>query len=80
MSRRCRSIAVFALTLAFGCRQSARPTDTAPEHRGPRALRDVSYERTPARRERGRYLTEGVLQCFAGHSDRDIVVAREGTQ
>jgi hypothetical protein len=44
---------------------------TPPERRGPRPLRDVTYERTPARRERGRYLTEGVLQCFLCHSDRD---------
>ena len=36
-----------------------------------RPLRDVRFERTPARIERGRYLAEGVLQCFNCHSDRD---------
>jgi hypothetical protein len=36
-----------------------------------RPLRSVSYERTDSRRERGRYLTEGVLQCFICHSERD---------
>jgi mono/diheme cytochrome c family protein len=37
----------------------------------PRALRDVVFERTPERRERGRYLVNGLLQCFACHSERD---------
>jgi mono/diheme cytochrome c family protein len=36
-----------------------------------RPLRNVAFERTEARRERGRYLAEGVLQCFNCHSDRD---------
>jgi mono/diheme cytochrome c family protein len=36
-----------------------------------RPLRDVRFEPTPARLERGRYLSEGVLQCFLCHSDRD---------
>jgi mono/diheme cytochrome c family protein len=42
-----------------------------PERRGPRPLRDVIYERSDARRARGRYLTESVLECFLCHSDRD---------
>ena len=29
------------------------------------------YARTPARVARGRYLAEGILQCFVCHSDRD---------
>ena len=37
----------------------------------PRALRDVVYERTPQRVERGRYLAQGLLQCFLCHSERD---------
>lgn len=37
----------------------------------PRPLRDVTFTRTAARLVRGRYLTEGVLQCFMCHSDRD---------
>jgi len=40
---------------------------------GPRArkLRNVSYQRTQSRLERGRYLVEGPLACFRCHSDRD---------
>ena len=37
----------------------------------PRPLRNVTFKRTAARLARGRYLTEGVLQCFMCHSDRD---------
>jgi mono/diheme cytochrome c family protein len=36
-----------------------------------RALRDITVSRTPARVERGRYLSEGLLQCFVCHSERD---------
>jgi len=36
-----------------------------------RPLRDIAFERTPARIERGRYLAEGVLQCILCHSERD---------
>ncbi len=36
-----------------------------------RPLRNTTFERSEARRERGRYLAEGVLQCFNCHSDRD---------
>jgi mono/diheme cytochrome c family protein len=40
---------------------------------GPRSrpLRDTQFARTPQRRERGKYLAEGVLACFRCHSDRD---------
>ena len=75
MSRRCSTIALLIASLltAAACTRQQPPEQKAapPERRGPRALRDVTYERTPARRERGRYLTEGVLQCFVCHSDRD---------
>lgn len=36
-----------------------------------RALTDVVFERTEARLERGKYLAEGLLQCFICHTDRD---------
>ena len=36
-----------------------------------RALTDRTFERTEARVERGRYLTEHLLQCFICHSERD---------
>jgi mono/diheme cytochrome c family protein len=31
----------------------------------------AKFDRTPVRLERGKYLTEGILQCFICHSDRD---------
>ena len=75
MSRRCPTIALLIASLfTAACRQQPPPTaqNSSPAaRRGPRQLRDVTYERTDARRERGRYLTEGVLQCFMCHSDRD---------
>jgi mono/diheme cytochrome c family protein len=36
-----------------------------------RPLRDVHFESTPKRRQRGQYLVEGPLACFRCHSDRD---------
>jgi mono/diheme cytochrome c family protein len=73
------AVASLLLTLVIvsigGCQrksasdQSVNPTP--PAATGPRALRDVKFDRTPARLERGRYLTEGLLQCFVCHSDRD---------
>ena len=36
-----------------------------------RALTDRQFTSTPARIDRGRYLAENVLNCFACHSDRD---------
>lgn len=62
------------LTIA-GCRRQSVSTQVqnpppAPAS-GPRALRDVKFERTQARLERGKYLSEGLLQCFVCHSDRD---------
>lgn len=54
-----------AIAIAAGCRGKPSPPAFA------RPLRDVRFARTPARVERGRYLAEGVLQCFHCHSDRD---------
>jgi mono/diheme cytochrome c family protein len=36
-----------------------------------RPLRDIKYERTAERIERGEYLTNGILKCFVCHSPRD---------
>lgn len=72
MSRRCLTIAL--LILAAACNRQPPPPEqkaSPSARREPRALRDVIYVRTPARRARGRYLAEGVLQCFMCHSDRD---------
>ena len=49
----------------------AKPLPEAVRGSQPRELRDIKYERTPERLERGKYLTEGLLQCFNCHSDRD---------
>ena len=37
----------------------------------PRPLRTLVVARTSERVERGRYLSEGLLQCFICHSERD---------
>lgn len=44
---------------------------SAPLVRSARAIRAEPFERTEARIARGRYLAEGILQCFICHSDRD---------
>lgn len=63
------------LLLTAACHRTvpapAKPPAEQSKPFQPRALRDVVFERTPARLERGRYLTEGLLQCFICHSDRD---------
>ena len=63
------------LTLFAACHRTlpapVKPATEQSKSFQPRALRDVVYERTPARFERGKYLTEGLLQCFICHSDRD---------
>lgn len=64
------SLAV-ALGLGLGlaaCTPSPRPE---PARSWARPLTDRRFERTPERRERGRYLAEGVLQCAICHSERD---------
>ena len=49
------------------------PVAGAAEPGYPRArpLTDRTFESTPVRIERGRYLTEHLLQCFVCHSERD---------
>jgi len=56
----------------MACRRASNaPPAPLPKSTFARPLRDVRFERTPKRLERGRYLAEGVLQCFVCHSDRD---------
>jgi mono/diheme cytochrome c family protein len=49
-----------------------------------RTLTDRHFETTPARLERGRYLTEGVMGCFDCHSEHDLSLPgeppKEGTK
>jgi mono/diheme cytochrome c family protein len=70
------SCLVLMLILISGCHRDSRvsaPKSIAEQKKTfqPRALRDVVYEQTSARLARGEYLTEGLLQCFICHSDRD---------
>jgi mono/diheme cytochrome c family protein len=73
-SRKQFLLCLFLLLTAACHRTVPTPVTPTPEQSKtfqPRALRDVVFARTPARLERGRYLTEGLLQCFICHSDRD---------
>src|SRR5512137_882344 len=64
----------------------ARAAEPAtPEYPRARPLTNRTFEASPARVERGRYLTEHLLQCFVCHSERDwdapgapIVAGRKG--
>src|SRR6266478_1477742 len=52
-------------------RETASPSPVPAGAFKLRELRDIKFEQTPARLERGKYLSEGLLQCFVCHSDRD---------
>jgi hypothetical protein len=54
----------------MSCNSSRPPVEPTPKF-AIRPLTNVRYEPTQARLERGRYLSEGVLQCFVCHTDRD---------
>jgi mono/diheme cytochrome c family protein len=71
MPLRARAVIVVVAIAIAGCSSREPRQSTGLPPPGPRPLRDVTFARTPARLERGRYLTEGVLQCFLCHSDRD---------
>jgi mono/diheme cytochrome c family protein len=68
-------VAVVVLATVVCARKQEAPGPTpAPEPPKvfkARALRGISVPRTPERVARGRYLSEGLLQCFACHSERD---------
>ncbi len=59
-----------AISGCGGTRHDEAPTP-APKIHQARALTEVVYQSTAARRARGEYLVEGVLQCFVCHSPRD---------
>ena len=75
------SLVVAAVIVLTGCaREKTPPTQAPPESAQPaeapkvftaRSLRDITVPRTPERVERGKYLSEGLLQCFVCHSERD---------
>src|SRR3954462_420536 len=58
-----------AAALAVSAAVQSAAQSSAPA--GPRPLTSRTFARTPARVSRGKYLTEGILQCFICHSDRD---------
>ena len=64
---------MIASVAASGCAgppAPAAPAAPAPVFT-PRPLRDITVPRTPDRVARGKYLSEGLLQCFVCHSERD---------
>jgi mono/diheme cytochrome c family protein len=62
-------LATVALAVA-GCRATHTNIAAQPQP-AIRPLSSVTFEPSRARLERGRYLSEGVLQCFVCHTDRD---------
>ena len=68
---------IFLLTCAAatGCGSPPPPAPAATTSPRrvftPRPLRDITVPRTPERIARGKYLSEGLLQCFICHSERD---------
>lgn len=71
-----RTLILISLAIVSGaCERTAPPPQPQPEPTPkvftPRPLRDIVVARTPERVERGRYLSEGLLQCFVCHSERD---------
>jgi mono/diheme cytochrome c family protein len=60
-----------SLLLGLGVVAASVAAAAEPNYPRARALTDRTFERTPARVERGRYLTEHLLQCFVCHSERD---------
>src|SRR5688572_2902711 len=67
----------FAVSLTASCQReqpAAPPPAAAPAEAvvyTARPLRDITVPRTPERVARGKYLSEGLLQCFVCHSERD---------
>lgn len=61
-------IAAFSLLAVVGSGCAKKDEPSLPRMR---PLTTRSFERTAARIERGRYLAEGVCQCFLCHSERD---------
>lgn len=70
--RRLLAASLLALPVAAGC-MAERASEFPPEpaRAWARALRDTTFERTPARRERGRYLANTIVLCVMCHSERD---------
>lgn len=71
--------AIVLITYAPSCKNSPDKTDTtgvpsiinSKDSFKVRALTDVKFERTAARHAQGKYLVNGILQCFNCHSPRN---------
>lgn len=72
-----KKLLLIPLVLFFvGCNEKPEPIEETPEvyiteGLKIRSLRDFKYEKTEERMERGKYLTESVLQCFLCHTERE---------
>ena len=72
MQREVRSTLAVVLGLAaMLCGVASGAADEDTKLPASRPLTDRRFESTPARIERGRYLSEHLLQCFICHSERD---------
>jgi len=77
MKKRGRHFVVAAAVLATAvCARKEEAPAVTPAPDPPtvftaRALRNITVPRTPERVDRGKYLSEGLLQCFVCHSERD---------
>ncbi len=63
---------VFALFLVCSCSGCNRATEPAAASPVPSVLEMDPIPRTPARLARGKYLVEGLLQCWGCHSETDF--------
>jgi mono/diheme cytochrome c family protein len=64
-------VLVAALTFTVTSCRATNPTAEALTKPSSRPLTDIRFESNATRLKRGRYLSEGVLQCFLCHTDRD---------
>jgi mono/diheme cytochrome c family protein len=62
---------IAALALAVTSCRATHPTSQTQPQFAIRPLSNITFDFTQVRLERGRYLSEGVLQCFVCHTDRD---------
>ena len=67
------AVMIFGLAAACRTRPDAAQSNPPTQSSKPtiRPLTDIAFERTGDRLQRGKYLTEGLLQCFVCHTDRD---------
>lgn len=65
------TLALMMATAGCSVKQKSAETEAFPTPKPIRALTDVVFERNEARLTRGKYLAEGLLQCFICHTDRD---------